>query len=192
MSRTALLFAFAATLAAGQTITFSTVGTPATIVEPDGTGGTVSLLGYRCPTFPQSSGLVFDLTGLPARYLGNPQAPVQSEVIYFFLEAGSSSLAQSTVILGGTFYLPLVAPIAIAATTPPPLAPSSAYYIGPGDIVCPGAVWAGFDGGNRLGAKLNLSAFVVPNLGALTLQAAVFDPNDNAFYTSNAINFTIQ
>lgn len=33
---------------------------------------------------------------------------------------------------------------------------------------------------------------MVPNLGALTLRAAVFDPNDNAFYTSNAINVAVR
>ncbi|HYC77721.1 MAG TPA: hypothetical protein VEI02_08855 [Planctomycetota bacterium] len=185
-----LAVAAVAAVAPAQTVTFANVGAPAAVPDPNGgTPGTLSLSAYSC-ALSSGRSLVFELTGLPTGYQGNPPSPTASEVIAFIIDVGPASLP-GTSMGGATFFLPLTTPVILNPPTPAPLAPSSVYYIGPGDIVCPNGTFGGIGGNNRIGAKLDITTSYGPGLGTFSMQGALLDPNTGALFTSNAVNFTM-
>lgn len=188
----ALAMSLAVGQAAAQSIAFTSVGTPAAVPNPNGgAAGSVMLRGYRCPSNPTFAGLAFEVTDIPSGYQGNPPPPLTTEFMFFVLDLGASSLP-GTLMSGGLFYLPMIAPVSVLAPTPAPLVAGSVWYLGPGDTTpCPGATSAGFSSPNRVGAWLNMSSSVAPNLGAFTIQSVLFDTNSGLIYTSNAVNFVI-
>lgn len=194
MRLTSILAALAltATLATAQHPTFTaSVGTPQSVPSPVLTGGptgAANLTGVYCELpVPR---LKFEFTCLPINWA---HGAVTSENCYFVLDFAPSSLPGGAV-LGGQFYLPMVAPIFIDG--------GPVRYIGPADVVCAGTrsnalssgITCPIPGTSRQGALLDLSSGISAGLNGvpLTMQAFMLDlagPTGPVAYTSNALNF---
>lgn len=162
--------------AVAQVTYLGSVGTPQVVPNPNGgNAGTIVTSGHYCP----ASGLHFSARGLPLGYMS-----VNSEAIYFAIAVGLST-APGVNISGGEFYIPLLNPLV--------LGPYPVSYLGPGDIICQGAI--SLPGpplqNNLLGAVVGPIALPPGNPGPMTIQAFMYDATPNRFFTGNAINFRI-
>ncbi len=186
-----ILGATLAAAAPAQNVAFGpVVGVPQTVPDPFNpmnTPGSARLDGLYCQ-LPFRK-LVFDFVCLPPNYV----IPIFTETCYFVIDVGPSTLPGVT-ILQGQFYVPFT-PLAVIINA------GGVSYIGPADVVCGGVTSFASPAGtcalplllSRHGAKLDLGSLVLglPISTVFTVQAAMFDPAANRFFTSNALNLTV-